>query len=378
MKVLQVNPYPPDHLGGSEIFCKNLSINLKKKRNIDSEILTSDVFKRKIKNDLIEESIKVHYKRCYHNLWGKNPIVNMYSFMKKNYQKYDLIHAHSYIFFTSAQCALLRKIRKFPFILHIHGGVQTPLLLSSNLIEYFQLLYKRSIFDKIIGKLVIKNSDSIISVSKKDLDFIRQNYDLSKKVCYYIPNAVDIERFKRIDTINRRFITFIGRLSYIKGFDIFIKVIKELYKEDNSLKFLIIGNGPLKNLVEKAKKELPITYKEYFPYEKIEKVYNMSKLIMLTSRFEGVPTTILESLACETPVITSNVGGVSEIIKHRENGFLFNIDKIFQETDNMLKLISNEKTLNNFGKNGRNLIKKEFSWEKVSEEIEKVYRNMLN
>jgi glycosyltransferase involved in cell wall biosynthesis len=99
---------------------------------------------------------------------------------------------------------------------------------------------------------------------------------------------------------------------------------------------------------------------------------------MLTSRFEGVPTTILESLACETPVITSNVGGVSEIIKHRENGFLFNIDKIFQETDNMLKLISNEKTLNNFGKNGRNLIKKEFSWEKVSEEIEKVYRNMLN
>ena len=378
MKVLQVNPYPPDHLGGSEIFSKNLSINLKKKRNIDSEILTSDIFKRKIKNDLIEESVKVHYKRCYHNLWGKNPIVNMYSFMKKNYQKYDLIHAHSYIFFTSAQCALLRKIRKFPFVLHVHGGVQTPLFLSSNLIEYFQLLFKRSIFDKIIGKLVIKNSDSIISVSKNDLDFIRQNYDLSNKVYYHIPNAVDIEKFKRIDTINRKFITFIGRLSYIKGIDIFLKVIKELYKEDNTLKFLIIGNGPLKNLVEKAKKELPITYKEYFPYEKIEKVYNMSKLIMLTSRFEGVPTTILESLACETPVITSNVGGVSEIIKPKENGFLFKIDKIFQETDNMLKLISNEKTLNNFGKNGRNLIKKKFSWEKVTEDIEKVYRNMLN
>jgi len=378
MKVLQVNPYPPDHLGGSEIFSKNLSINLKKKRNIDSEILTSDVFKRKIKNDLIEESVKVHYKRCYHNLWGKNPLVNMYSFIKKNYQKYDLIHAHSYIFFTSAQCALLRKIRKFPFVLHVHGGVQTPLFLSSNLIEYFQLLFKRSIFDKIIGKLVIKNSDSIISVSKKDLDFIRQNYDLSNKVYYHIPNAVDIEKFKRIDTINRKFITFIGRLSYIKGIDIFLKVIKELYKEDNTLKFLIIGNGPLKNLVEKAKKELPITYKEYFPYEKIEKVYNMSKLIMLTSRFEGVPTTILESLACETPVITSNVGGVSEIIKAKENGFLFKIDKIFQETDNMLKLISNENTLNNFGKNGRNLIKKKFSWEKVTVDIEKVYRNMLN
>ena len=378
MKVLQVNPYPPDHLGGSEIFSKNLSINLKKKRNIDSEILTSDVFKRKIKNDLIEESVKVHYKRCYHNLWGKNPLVNMYSFIKKNYQKYDLIHAHSYIFFTSAQCALLRKIRKFPFVLHVHGGVQTPLFLSSNLIEYFQLLFKRSIFDKIIGKLVIKNSDSIISVSKKDLDFIRQNYDLSNKVYYHIPNAVDIEKFKRIDTINRKFITFIGRLSYIKGIDIFLKIIKELYKEDNTLKFLIIGNGPLKNLVEKAKKELPITYKEYFPYEKIEKVYNMSKLIMLTSRFEGVPTTILESLACETPVITSNVGGVSEIIKAKENGFLFKIDKIFQETDNMLKLISNENTLNNFGKNGRNLIKKKFSWEKVTVDIEKVYRNMLN
>jgi len=378
MKVLQVNPYPPDHLGGSEIFCKNLSINLKKERNIDSEILTSDIFKRKIKTDLIEESVKVYYKRCYHNLWGKNPIVNMYSFIKKNYKKYDLIHAHSYIFFTSAQCALLRKIRKFPFVLHIHGGVQTPLNLSSNLMEYFQLLYKRSFFDKIIGKLVIKNSDSIISVSKKDIDFIKQNFDLPKKVYHYIPNAVDIEKFKRIDTIDRKFVTFIGRLSYIKGFDIFIKVINELYKKDNSLKFLIIGNGPLKNLVEKAKKELPITYKEYFPYEKIEKVYNMSKLIMSTSRFEGVPTTILESLACETPVISSNVGGVSEIVKPKENGFLYKINRVIEETDNMLKFISNEKTLKNYGKNGRNLIKKEFSWKKVSEEIEKVYRNMLN
>jgi len=43
-------------------------------------------------------------------------------------------------------------------------------------------------------------------------------------------------------------------------------------------------------------------------------IYNHSKVILITSRFEGVPTILLESLACETPVIASNVGGISEIL----------------------------------------------------------------
>jgi len=143
LKILHINPYPPEHLGGSEVFCKNLAINLKKKKSFDSEILTSDILKRNVKIDFLDGSIKVIYKKNYYSLWGINPLVNIYSFLKKEFQNYDVIHVHSYLFLTSFQSALFRKLRKFPFILHIHGGVQTPQNLSSSLIEKLQLMCQK-------------------------------------------------------------------------------------------------------------------------------------------------------------------------------------------------------------------------------------------
>ena len=87
LKILHINPYPPEHLGGSEVFCKNLAINLKNKKNFDSEILTSDILKRNVKIDFLDGSIKIIYKKNYYRLWGMNPLVNMYSFLKKKFSK---------------------------------------------------------------------------------------------------------------------------------------------------------------------------------------------------------------------------------------------------------------------------------------------------
>ena len=238
MKVLHVNPYPPEHLGGSEIFCKNLAINLNKQSYAKNDILTSDIFKHKKKIDYLDSSIKVIYKKCLYNLWGKNPVVDVSSYLKRHSSEYDLIHAHSYIFFTSFQCALMKKYRKVPMVLHVHGGVQTPSLLSSNPMEYFQLMWKKYIFDKTIGRFTVQNSDALISVSKKDLDLLSRKYNLEGIKLFHIPNAVDISKFQSEGKSRREFITFIGRLSYIKGLDIFLEIVKALHELNPHLKFL--------------------------------------------------------------------------------------------------------------------------------------------
>jgi len=376
MRVLHINPFPPEHLGGSEIFCKNLTINLKRK-NIDCNILTSDIFKRNIKTDFINQSIKVIYKKCYYNLWNKNPLVNIYSFIKKNYRNYDLIHSHSYTFLTSLQCSMFRKLRNFPLILHVHGGVQTPLNVSSNIFEYIQLILKQKIYYKYIGKFMVENSDAIISVSNKDLMIMNERYNISKKKQYYIPNGVDINKFKKNNHIKKEFITFIGRFTYIKGIDIFINVIKNLYKKNKNLRFLIIGDGPLRNIVKEAKKRFPITHFINYPYENIEKIYNMSKLIFLTSRFEGLPTILLESLACETPVVAPNVGGISEVLIPNKNGIFFDNNQFNESIKKSLNLFNDENILKEYGKNGRNLIEKRFSWDVITDKIENVYKEVI-
>lgn len=377
LKILQINPYPPEHLGGSEVFCKNLAINLKRKKNIDSEILTSDILKRNVKIDFLDGSIKIIYKKNYYRLWGMNPLVNIYSFLKKNFQNYDVIHVHSYLFLTSFQSALFRKIRKFPFILHIHGGIQTPQNLSSNLIEKLQLGFKNMFFDKWIGSFTIKTADALISVSKKDLDIIKKRYNIRHNNNYYIPNGVNTEIFKKKKEKGKIYVTFIGRLSYIKGFDIYMNVIKELYKYDKDLNFLIIGKGPLKKLIKPAQKTLPILHADFYPYEKMVDIYNHSKVVLITSRFEGVPTILLESLACETPVIASNVGGITEVLRNDENGLLIEDFNAKSAISQIIDVLHDQDKLSTFGRNGRNLVLKNFSWDVITDKIEMVYNNFI-
>ena len=180
MKILQINPYPPENLGGSELFCKNLSLNLSSKENFECDILTSDFLKRNVKIDFLSnKKVKVIYKQCLFNFWGKNPVVNIFSFLNNNYFNYDIIHIHAYPFFTSIQAALLKKIRKFPLILHLHGfEINSSLSSGFNAYEKLQLFFKNHLFDKYVGKLPIKAADAIISVTKRDLYIVKKKYNL--------------------------------------------------------------------------------------------------------------------------------------------------------------------------------------------------------
>jgi len=375
---LHVVPYPPNYLGGSEIFCKNLTLNLKKRKGINSEILTADIFKLNKKEEYLDGLIKVNYKKYYYNLWGKNPIVNVYSYLKKKSYMFDIIHVHSYIFLTSFQATLLKKFKKFPLVLHVHGGVQTNIPIKNNLVENLQLFFKNKIFDQTIGKFIFHNSDAIISVSKSDLEFAKKKFKIDHDLMFYVPNAIDVNKFKRENKLERKYLTFIGRLSFIKGFDIFAKLIIKLYKKDKNLEFLVVGTGPLQHLVRDLQKKVPLRYYDSISYNKMKDVYNSTILLFNTSRFEGVPTTILESLSCETPVVSVNVGGISEVIENRINGLL--TDNVLSEhtINNILSLIKDEEKRNQYGKNGYFLIKKRFSWEKITDDIEKIYLKVLN
>jgi glycosyltransferase involved in cell wall biosynthesis len=140
---------------------------------------------------------------------------------------------------------------------------------------------------------------------------------------------------------------------------------------------LIIGNGPLKKLIKPAQKDLPILHSDYYPYEKMVDIYNHSKLLLITSRFEGVPTIMLESLACETPVIASNVGGITEVLKHEENGLLIKDFNTKAAISQILDALHDKQRLRTFGRNGRNLIVEKFSWDIITDKIEMVYKNFI-
>jgi glycosyltransferase involved in cell wall biosynthesis len=107
-------------------------------------------------------------------------------------------------------------------------------------------------------------------------------------------------------------------------------------------------------------------------------IYNNSKVVLITSRFEGVPTILLESLACETPVIASNVGGIPEVIRNDENGLLIKDFNTKSAISKILDVIHDQDKSRKFGRNGRKLVLENFSWDVVTDKIEIVYKNFIS
>lgn len=157
----------------------------------------------------------------------------------------------------------------------------------------------------------------------------------------------------------------------IKGPDIFCDVVERLSEKYN-LFVLLTGpsRGYVKNRLEKSKIK--------FRHDLLENVnslpiyYNAIDLYIVTSREEGGPKALLESLACGVPVVTTKVGMAPEIIDHNSNGYIVEQEDVEGLYKYACKILDNKETSDKFSINGLNTIKK-YDWKKISEK----YKNFL-
>jgi len=154
---------------------------------------------------------------------------------------------------------------------------------------------------------------------------------------------IDLDRFKIIKSINERAydIAFIARLEPEKGFPEFICGIKLLYKEGLRPRILVGGSGSLLSLAEKALKNLDAKLLKYIPHEEMPNVLNDVKILVLPSKREGVPTILLEALACGVIPIASKVGGIPWLLKTARTGILLDkpsCSSVYQALESLLTL----------------------------------------
>ena len=161
----------------------------------------------------------------------------------------------------------------------------------------------------------------------------------------------------------------------IKGPDIFCDAVIELNKRYD---IFVLLSGPARGYVKKRldKAQVQYIHKYLDDYEKISEFYNALDLYLVTSREEGLPMAILESLACGVPLISTKVGLAPEIINNTKNGFLCNIE----DTENIVKrasrIIENTDLKEKITEQGLHDIKN-YTWEKTAEMFyEKIYRNI--
>jgi len=194
-----------------------------------------------------------------------------------------------------------------------------------------------------------------------------------KKDIVYLPNFVNVEDFIPSYGFNERSIVYFGRLSKEKGLNVLIDAVKDL--KDITLK--IIGDGPIRyDLEEKTKKEC-IKNVHFLGHrtgmELKEEIHKSMFAITPSEWYENNPRSVLEAFALGKPVIGANIGGIPELVKEGETGFLFNPGDVGDLKNKILNLAQDKAKIEEIGLNARRSVEENFNPEKHYYELMKIY-----
>lgn len=215
------------------------------------------------------------------------------------------------------------------------------------------------------GKILLHvlNKCDIITVSGSYTKKFLEGLGIKKGKIFILPHIVD-SRFKPIDKVKKYDIVLVGRLAAVKHVEILIKSINLLKSKCKDVNVAIVGDGECKTKLENLTRKLDLTKNIFFVgYQSdVWEWYNKGKISILTSEREGFPYSVIEALSCGLPVISSNCGDVSDVLKQGYNGFVIDNYQDYKNfAESIQKLINSPEMLlkysNNAMKSVRHLTK---------------------
>jgi len=296
-------------------------------------------------------------------------------------EKPKLIHAHWTV--PSGTIALIiKRFFDIPVLVTAHAG---DVFSKNKLIEYSNYL-------------VIKYADFITVNSKATKKaLLRPNKKCSR--VSIIPMGVDAHKFKpirrgktrkirnKLGLNNKKIILFVGRLAEKKGTSYLVKAMPEILKKFPDSHLLLIGYGPeekkLKTLTKRLGLREKISFLGRIPNEELPLYYNLGDVFVAPSiqtesgDTEGLGVVLLEATACGTPVIGTDIGGISDIIKNKQTGLLVkqrNPKKIAQA---VILLLENPLIKKKISSNSERKIVELFTWKVVTKKFKRVYLNLI-
>ncbi len=249
-------------------------------------------------------------------------------------------------------------------------------------------------FLRIFESRMLERSDKIIAVSEYTKRELLKFYKLDEKKIRVIHNGVAVDKFKpAADKLKakaelgfnpeEKAILSVGRLYARKGLFTLIESMPPIVKKFKNAKFIISGKGlsnEMRKLVDHATKlgvKDNIVFTGYFPDEKLPRLYQAADIFAFSTFYENLPFAVLEALSSGLPVVTTNVGGIPEMVEDGKNGFLVAPFNSAELADRILYFLENPKAASDFGFLGRKTIEERFDWRIIVKKVVKVYEEAL-
>lgn len=349
MKILQVTPYFPPHVGGVEYHVKGLADGLSRRGynvGVASSCGRYDEFLRIPSIDLFYAPFPLmKFPKC----------------------KADIYHSHvpSPIF-----AFMLRKVA--PHVVTYHNDVVFPLKLNG---FRYPKRFGRSMewLNERIIKPVLDEAEVIIATTKSyaETSMVLKNYLHKTRI---VPNAIDISLYPPIAE-KENYVVYAGRLVSYKGVEKLLNAMRIVQvKED--LRLVLIGDGYDRTYFERmaAKLGVKAEFTGRVLHSRFIDLLSRAEILVLPtpSRLEAFGIVLLEAMACETPVLAFDTPGVNEVAK--EGGMVYSNTEELAER--IIELHSNESLRRSLGQSGRVAVNAKYSWSSVLDKIESIYREV--
>lgn len=314
--------------------------------------------------------------------------------------------------------AAYKKIKKIikefkPDIVHTHAskaGTLGRLAASACGVEVIVHTFHGHVFHSYFGKLktaVYKNierylatkSTAIIAISDIQKKELVNDYRICKEnKVHVIPLGFDLSKFQLNQTEKRKnfrekyniaedeiVISIIGRLVPIKNHSLFLEAISKVIKKaTQKICALIIGDGEERMNIEKKAKELNLStangqrvliFTSWI--KEIDIALAGTDIVALTSFNEGTPVSLIEAQAANKPIVTTNVGGIENIVLPDETAFLCENNNVNQFADALFKLTENWELRRKMSEKGWKHVEEKFHYNRLVSDIEKMYKQLL-
>ncbi len=291
------------------------------------------------------------------------------------FEKLDLLHVHYAIpHATSAFLAkeMMRKNRDLKIFTTLHGTDITLVGLEPSFLP--------------LVKFSIEKSDGVTAVSRFLKEKTITNYSCEVDI-EVIPNFVDTNLFKPQDNGDFRkaiapngekILVHTSNFRPVKRVPDTIKIFEKVQKEIPS-KLILVGDGPDRSECEKLSRQLDLCDKVKFlgKQEGLVEILSSSDIFLIPSQSESFGLAALEAMACGLPVVSSSVGGLPELVRHNETGFIAEIGDVERMAKYTIELLSNEKKYTLFSENARQRAVTQFDTSKVVPMYEEYYEQIL-
>jgi len=294
----------------------------------------------------------------------------------------DVLHAHDWLVAT-AGIGLKHVFRK-PLFATIHS---TEIGRRNGIhFDYERMIHETEAWLTYEAWKVICCSDYMVS-------HVRWAFGLPADKQIMIPNGVNADVYAEIEKTDltqfrikfaspeEKIVLFVGRLVYEKGVHVLVNAIPKVLEKVNA-KFVIVGNGYMKEQLSGLVKSLGIAQKVLFTGfvddETLRKLQICADVSVVPSLFEPFGIVALEAMAAKSPVVVSDTGGLGEIVDHDVDGVKVYTNNPDSLAWGIIRVLTDEKNAQRLRSNAYKKIQEKYDWDRIAQQTENIYKSVLS